>query len=73
MTATKRPETLARQRANELIRAWDGRSRSINVWMKEGTALIRLTVTDKYPLSQRESLEEISRINLELLSRRELD
>ena len=51
MTATKRPETLARQRANELIRAWDGRSRSIGDPL--GSLLGRVSTVDQVGVEER--------------------
>ena len=51
MTATKRPDTLARQRANELIRAWDGRSRSIGDPL--GSLLGRVSTVDQVGVEER--------------------
>src|SRR6188474_2176074 len=51
MTATKRPDTLARQRANELIRAWDGRSRSIGDPL--GSLLGRVSTVDQVGVDER--------------------
>jgi deoxyribose-phosphate aldolase len=51
MTATKRPETLARQRADELIRAWDGRSRSIGDPL--GSLLGRVSTVDQVGVEAR--------------------
>src|SRR5687767_13123341 len=51
MTATKRPETLARQRANELIRAWDGRSRAIGDPL--GSLLGRVSTVDQVGVEER--------------------
>src|SRR5918993_5990705 len=51
MTATKRPDTLARQRADELIRAWDGRSRSIGDPL--GSLLGRVSTVDQVGVEAR--------------------
>jgi deoxyribose-phosphate aldolase len=51
MTDTKRPDTLARQRANELIRAWDGRSRSIGDPL--GSLLGRVSTVDQVGVEER--------------------
>src|SRR5213593_4157182 len=51
MTATKRPETLARQRANELIRSWDGRSRSLGDPL--GSLLGRVSTVDQVGVDAR--------------------
>jgi len=51
MTATKRPDTLARERANELIRAWDGRSRSIGDPL--GSLLGRVSTVDQVGVEAR--------------------
>jgi deoxyribose-phosphate aldolase len=51
MTATKRPDTLARERANELIRAWDGRSRSIGDPL--GSLLGRVSTVDQVGVEER--------------------
>ena len=51
MTATKRPDTLARQRANELIRAWDERSRSIGDPL--GSLLGRVSTVDQVSVEAR--------------------
>src|ERR671919_2347361 len=51
MTATKRPDTLARQRASELIRAWDGRSRSIGDPL--GSLLGRVSTVDQVGVEAR--------------------
>src|ERR671913_2469872 len=51
MTATKRPDTLARQRADELIRAWDGRSRSIGDPL--GSLLGRVSTVDQVGIEER--------------------
>src|SRR3954467_13579081 len=51
MTATRRPDTLARERANELIRAWDGRSRSIGDPL--GSLLGRVSTVDQVGVEAR--------------------
>src|SRR6187551_1429587 len=51
MTATKRADTLARERANELIRAWDGRSRSIGDPL--GSLLGRVSTVDQVGVEAR--------------------
>src|SRR4051794_35813354 len=51
MTATRRPDTLARERANELIRAWDGRSRSIGDPL--GSLLGRVSTVDQVGVDAR--------------------
>src|SRR6266487_6105046 len=51
MTAAKRAETLARQPANELIRAWDGRSRSIGDPL--GSLLGRVSTVDQVGVEAR--------------------
>src|SRR6476659_8445565 len=59
MTATRRPDTLARERANELIRAWDGRSRSIGDPL--GSLLGRVSTVDQVGVEARvESLKKRS-------------
>ena len=47
MTATRRPDTPARERANELIRAWDGRPGPL------GSLLGRVTAVDQVGVEQR--------------------
>jgi deoxyribose-phosphate aldolase len=51
MTATRRPDTIARQRADELIRAWDGRSRSIGDPL--GSLLGRVSTVDQVGVEAR--------------------
>src|SRR4029079_5060347 len=51
MTATRRPDTLARERANELIRAWDGRSRSIGDPL--GSLLGRVSTVAQFGVAER--------------------
>ena len=51
MTAARASETLARERANELIRAWDGRSRSIADPL--GSLLGRVSTVDQVGVEAR--------------------
>jgi deoxyribose-phosphate aldolase len=51
MAATRRPDTLARERANELIRAWDGRSRSLGDPL--GSLLGRVSTVDQVGVEAR--------------------
>src|SRR6187549_392595 len=61
MTATRRPDTLARERANELIRAWDGRSRSIGDPL--GSLLGRVSTVDQVGVEARvDSLKKRSKL-----------
>jgi deoxyribose-phosphate aldolase len=47
MTTVERPETLARERANDLVRAWDGRPGTL------GSLLGRVTPVDKVGVEER--------------------
>src|SRR5919106_6439607 len=65
MTATKRPDTLARQRADELIRAWDGRSRSIGDPL--GSLLGRVSTVDQVGVELR--VENLKRRSIKKASK----
>jgi deoxyribose-phosphate aldolase len=51
MTATKRPDSLARERANDLVRAWDGRSRAVGDPL--GSLLGRVSTVDQVGVEER--------------------
>jgi deoxyribose-phosphate aldolase len=62
MTATRRPDTLARERANELITAWDGRPGPLGSLLGRVTAVDQVGVEQRVDALKRRSIKKASKL-----------
>ena len=62
MTATRRPDTLARERAHELIRAWDGRPGPLGSLLGRVTAVDQVGVEQRVDALKRRSIKKASKL-----------
>ncbi len=62
MTATRRPDTPARERANDLIRAWDGRPGPLGSLLGRVTAVDEVGVNERVDMLKRRSIKKASKM-----------
>ena len=62
MTTTRRPDTLARERANELIAAWDGRPGPLGSLLGRVTAVDQVGVEERVDALKRRSIKKASKL-----------
>ena len=62
MTATRRPDTLARERAHELIQAWDGRPGPLGSLLGRVTAVDQVGVEMRVEALKRRSIKKASKL-----------
>ena len=62
MTATRRPDILARERAHELIRAWDGRPGPLGSLLGRVTAVDQVGVEERVDALKRRSIKKASKL-----------
>ena len=62
MTTTRRPDTLARERANELIAAWDGRPGPLGSLLGRVTAVDQVGVEQRVDALKRRSIKKASKL-----------
>ena len=62
MTATRRPDSATRERANELIRAWDGRPGPLGSLLGRVTAVDQVGVEERVDSLKRRSIKKASKL-----------
>src|SRR5438046_9369682 len=62
MTATRRPDSLARERAHELITAWDGRPGPLGNLLGRVTAVDQVGIEERVASLQRRSIKKASKV-----------
>ena len=62
MTATRRPDSPTRERANELIRAWDGRPGPLGSLLGRVTAVDQVGVEERVDSLKRRSIKKASKV-----------
>src|SRR5439155_1498382 len=62
MTATRRPDSLARERAHELIRAWDGRPGALGNLLGRVTAVDQVGVEERVDALKKRSIKKDSKL-----------
>src|SRR5918995_472218 len=62
MTTAHRPDTLARERAHELIRAWDGRSGALGSVLGRVTPVDQVGVIERVDSLKRRSIKRESKL-----------
>jgi len=62
MTATRRPDSLARERANELIRAWDRRPGPLGNLLGRVTSVDQVGVEERVDALKRRSIKKASKL-----------
>ncbi|MFL5646758.1 MAG: deoxyribose-phosphate aldolase, partial [Chloroflexota bacterium] len=62
MTATRRPDSPTRERANELIRAWDGRPGPLGSLLGRVTAVDEVGVEQRVDALRRRSIKKASKV-----------
>ena len=62
MTATRRPDSPTRERANELIRAWDGRPGPLGSLLGRVTAVDQVGVEERVDSLKRRSIKKASKM-----------
>ncbi|MFL5684409.1 MAG: hypothetical protein ACJ77O_14835, partial [Chloroflexota bacterium] len=62
MTATRRPDSPTRERANELIRAWDGRPGPLGSLLGRVTAVDEVGVEQRVDALRRRSIKKASKL-----------
>jgi hypothetical protein len=62
MTATRRPDSPARERANDLIRAWDGRPGPLGSLLGWVTAVDQVGVEERVDALKKRSIKKASKV-----------
>ncbi len=62
MTATRRPDSATRERADELIRAWDGRPGPLGSLLGRVTAVDQVGVEQRVDALRKRSIKKASKV-----------
>src|SRR5258705_27713 len=62
MTATRRPDTLARERAHELVRSWDGRPGALGSLLGRGSSVDQVGVEERVAALKTRSIKKASKL-----------
>jgi deoxyribose-phosphate aldolase len=62
MTATRRPDTLARERAHELVRSWDGRPGALGSLLGRVSSVDQVGVEERVEKLQKRSIKKASKL-----------
>jgi hypothetical protein len=62
MTATRRPDTLARERAHELVRSWDGRPGALGSLLGRVSSVDQVGVEERVDALKKRSIKKQSKL-----------
>src|SRR6266576_3121370 len=62
MTATRRPDTLARERAHELVRSWDGRPGALGSLLGRVSSVDQVGVEERVAALKTRSIKKASKL-----------